>query len=96
MPHRSRTMRSMCWLEASKAWRNRWQNRKRDQSRYTTSCVAKEFNEESSAGWRRAPRLDALISQINPHFLFNALNTVGVLIDENPERSARGLTVKLA
>jgi LytS/YehU family sensor histidine kinase len=40
-------------------------------------------------------RLSTLISQINPHFLFNALNTVGVLIEENPQE-ARRLTIKMA
>ncbi len=43
----------------------------------------------------RRSRLDALISQINPHFLFNAFNTVSVLIDENPQE-ARRLTLKLS
>jgi two-component system LytT family sensor kinase len=32
-------------------------------------------------------RLSALSSQINPHFLFNTLNTVGSLIRTNPERA---------
>ncbi|MCI0718346.1 MAG: histidine kinase [Acidobacteria bacterium] len=43
----------------------------------------------------RRSRLDVLISQINPHFLFNAFNTVSVLIDENPQE-ARRLTLKLS
>lgn len=33
--------------------------------------------------------LTALRAQINPHFLFNALNTVAHLIDEAPERAER-------
>src|SRR5262245_41577274 len=40
-------------------------------------------------------RLDMLTSQLNPHFLFNALNTLGVLIEENPQE-ARRLTIKMA
>jgi two-component system LytT family sensor kinase len=32
-------------------------------------------------------RLDALTSQINPHFLFNTLNTVSSLIRTNPEQA---------
>ncbi len=39
--------------------------------------------------------LDALQSQINPHFLFNALNTIGSLIRTNPDR-ARQLLVRLS
>ncbi|MFN8007658.1 MAG: histidine kinase [Terriglobia bacterium] len=64
-------------------------------ARYHEELRIKEFNEEKLRGLAIRSHLDALISQINPHFLFNALNTVGVLIDENPEE-ARRLTVKLA
>jgi signal transduction histidine kinase len=55
----------------------------------------KEFNEEKLRTLAARSRLDALISQINPHFLFNALNTLGVMIEENPA-SAQQLTGKLA
>ena len=64
-------------------------------SRYHEELRRKEFNEEKISRLATRSRLDALISQINPHFLFNALNTVGVLIEENPDE-ARRLTVKLA
>jgi two-component system LytT family sensor kinase len=40
-------------------------------------------------------RLDALSSQINPHFLFNTLNSIASLIRINPER-ARTMVVQLA
>ncbi len=40
-------------------------------------------------------RLHALTSQINPHFLFNTLNTVNSLIRINPDQ-ARGVVVKLS
>ncbi len=40
-------------------------------------------------------RLDALQRQINPHFLFNTLNSVASLVRRDPER-ARELIVKLA
>jgi two-component system LytT family sensor kinase len=40
-------------------------------------------------------RLSALSSQINPHFLFNTLNTVGSLIRTNPEK-ARQVVYKLS
>jgi two-component system LytT family sensor kinase len=40
-------------------------------------------------------RMDALISQINPHFLFNTLNTVSSLIRFDPD-TARTVLLKLA
>ena len=40
-------------------------------------------------------RLDALQSQINPHFLFNTLNSIASLVRVRPEQ-ARDLVVKLA
>lgn len=40
-------------------------------------------------------RLDALQSQINPHFLFNTLNSISSLVRMHPEE-ARDLIVKLA
>jgi two-component system LytT family sensor kinase len=40
-------------------------------------------------------RLDALQRQINPHFLFNTLNSVASLVRSQPEM-ARQMTVKLA
>jgi two-component system LytT family sensor kinase len=40
-------------------------------------------------------RMDALSSQINPHFLFNTLNTVTALIRLDPD-TARGVVLKLS
>jgi two-component system LytT family sensor kinase len=40
-------------------------------------------------------RLDALANQINPHFLFNTLNSISALIRTNPE-SARNMILKLS
>ena len=40
-------------------------------------------------------RLDALRAQLQPHFLFNALHSIGVLIDEAPDR-ARTALVRLS
>ena len=40
-------------------------------------------------------RLDALQRQINPHFLFNTLNSIAALVRSKPEL-AREMTVKLA
>lgn len=37
-------------------------------------------------------RLDALRMQLNPHFLFNTLNTIAALIHERPEAADRTLT----
>jgi two-component system LytT family sensor kinase len=39
--------------------------------------------------------MDALSSQINPHFLFNTLNTVSALIRIDPD-TARGVVLKLS
>ncbi len=40
-------------------------------------------------------RMDALISQINPHFLFNTLNTISSLIRHDPD-TARSVLLKLS
>ncbi len=40
-------------------------------------------------------RVDALISQINPHFLFNTLNTVSSLVRFDPD-TARAIVLKLS
>src|SRR5690349_22243500 len=40
-------------------------------------------------------RMDALSRQINPHFLFNTLNTVSALVRLDPD-SARGVVLKLS
>ncbi len=40
-------------------------------------------------------RMDALISQINPHFLFNTLNTISSLIRFDPD-TARTVLLKLS
>lgn len=40
-------------------------------------------------------KLDALQAQVNPHFLFNALNTINMYINKDPE-FARKLIVKLS
>ncbi|MGH9440249.1 MAG: sensor histidine kinase, partial [Terriglobia bacterium] len=40
-------------------------------------------------------RMDALVSQINPHFLFNTLNTISSLIRGDPD-TARSILLKLS
>lgn len=55
-------------------------------------------NEVKLEGQRRLlmqARLDALSSQINPHFLFNTLNSVSSLIRTNPDQ-ARAVVYKLS
>lgn len=37
-------------------------------------------------------RLQTIATQLNPHFLFNSLNTVRALIDENPEQARDAVT----
>jgi LytS/YehU family sensor histidine kinase len=49
--------------------------------------------QEESA--RRAAMLESLRAQVNPHFLFNSLNTLRALITENPAR-ARDAVSQLA
>lgn len=62
---------------------------------YQEELRQKELNEEKLRSFITRSRLSLLISQINPHFLFNTLNTIGMVIEENPEE-ARRLIVKMA
>lgn len=41
----------------------------------------------------REGQLSALRSQLNPHFMFNALNSIRALIEEDPERAKRSITL---
>ncbi len=36
--------------------------------------------------------LKTIKSHINPHFIFNSLNSIRALVDENPERARRAIT----
>ena len=36
-------------------------------------------------------KLNQLKSQLNPHFIFNALNSIGALVDEEPSKSKRAI-----
>src|SRR5690242_20125558 len=54
-----------------------------------------EMNLEQHQQLLLKARMDALSSQINPHFLFNTLNTVSSLIRFDPDM-ARGVVLKLS
>src|SRR5258707_8765371 len=54
-----------------------------------------EMNLEQHQQLLLKARMDALSSQINPHFLFNTLNTVSSLIRFDPD-AARGVVLKLS
>src|SRR5947208_14921015 len=54
-----------------------------------------EMNLEQHQQLLLKARMDALSRQINPHFLFNTLNTVSALIRFDPD-SARGVVLKLS
>ena len=54
-----------------------------------------EMNLEQSQQLLLKARMDALSAQINPHFLFNTLNTVSSLIRYDPDM-ARGVVIKLS
>ena len=59
------------------------------------NSIRLELNLEESQRILLKARMDALASQINPHFLFNTLNTVSSLIRLDPER-AREVVRKLS
>src|ERR1700731_1769727 len=54
-----------------------------------------EMNLEQHQQLLLKARMDALSAQINPHFLFNTLNTVSSLIRYDPD-TARGVVMKLS
>jgi two-component system LytT family sensor kinase len=54
-----------------------------------------EMNLELNQQYLLKARMDALTSQINPHFLFNTLNTVSSLIRYDPD-TAREVVIKLS
>jgi two-component system, LytTR family, sensor kinase len=54
-----------------------------------------EMNLEQNQQLLLKARMDALTAQINPHFLFNTLNTVSSLIRFDPDM-ARGVVLKLS
>jgi hypothetical protein len=61
--------------------------RRIDAIRITRERHERELREEEVAKLASQAELRALRSQINPHFLFNALTTLGYLIQTAPERA---------
>jgi two-component system LytT family sensor kinase len=59
------------------------------------NSIRLEMNLEQNHQLLLKARMDALSSQINPHFLFNTLNTVSALVRYDPDR-ARVVVIKLS
>jgi len=56
--------------------------------RETTQILAeKEINEQRLLNLKTRAELEALQAKINPHFLFNTLNSISGLIHEDPEKA---------
>ena len=56
-----------------------------------TDAQDRQQRELAVTGLARQAELQALRAQLNPHFLFNALNSTGALIKEDPVRAERVL-----
>jgi len=65
--------------------------RRIDVLRVTHERCQQEFREEEFAKLAAEAQLTALRSQINPHFLFNALTTIGYLIQSSPDKAFQTL-----
>lgn len=61
--------------------------RKIDSIRITHDLCEREYREQEYAKLAAEAQLAALRSQINPHFLFNALTTITYLIQESPKKA---------
>jgi len=61
--------------------------RRIDSLRVTHERCEQEFREQEFAKLATEAQLSALRSQINPHFLFNALTTIGYLIKADPTKA---------
>ncbi|WP_010181482.1 2TM domain-containing protein [Aquimarina agarilytica] len=55
----------------------------------------KKLNEQKIIAGTASAKFDALRNQLDPHFLFNSLNVLTSLIEENPN-AARGFTTSLS
>ncbi|GIV27368.1 MAG: histidine kinase [Bacteroidia bacterium] len=59
---------------------------------YVINYRKEEITELKLEAANREVELNILKSQLNPHFLFNALNSIRALIDENPQKSREAIT----
>lgn len=59
---------------------------------YVINYRKQEITELKLEAANREVELNILKSQLNPHFLFNALNSIRALIDENPQKSREAIT----
>jgi two-component system LytT family sensor kinase len=65
--------------------------RRIDSIRVMHERCEREFREQEYSKLATEAELKALRSQINPHFLFNALTTVGYLIESSPKKAVATL-----
>ncbi len=66
-------------------------SRKIDALRVTHERCGQELREQEFSQLATEAQLTALRSQVNPHFLFNALTTIGYLIQSSPEKALETL-----
>src|SRR4029453_2020839 len=69
--------------------------RRIDAARVIHERCARDLREQEATKWATEAELRALRAQVNPHFLFNSLTTVGYLIQTAPER-ALGTLMRLS
>lgn len=65
--------------------------RRIDSIRVMHERFEREFREQEYSKLATEAELKALRSQINPHFLFNALTTIGYLIESSPKKAIQTL-----
>lgn len=68
------------WLLIYMVWHYLERNRKNELSRLTLQKTVKDLE------------LKTIKSHINPHFIFNSLNSIRALVDENPQRARTAIT----
>ncbi len=68
------------WLLLYMVWHYLEKNRNDQLDKLTLEKTVKELE------------LKTIKSHINPHFIFNSLNSIRALVDENPERARRAIT----